>query len=201
MTDNISQLRKSTFEKCLHLLNLPQKCRVTDIACGGGWAGDIAKNLYNADVVYIDIRNRLPKDDQDRKFKRENALVQNYKDQDAVFALGLLYHLTLQQQILLNNILKGIPFILDTHVIDDLSDTSTFQGIGNEIVNIGKFKGIYRIPSYSSKCSYRYAINLFKQDYPFVHTEESLRKLFNGHKLIKVGEIIVNRSFYIGIQF
>jgi SAM-dependent methyltransferase len=201
MTDDTPQLRKLTFEKCLHLLGLSQKCRVADIACGNGWAGDMAQSLYDADVTYIDARDRIPKDGKERKFKLENVLIQNYKDKDAIFVLGLLYHLTLEQQLLLNKLLKDIPFILDTHVLDDLINTSSFEGIENEIVKIGEFKGIYRIPTYSSKCSYWYAENLFKQENPFVHTEKSLRKLFNNHKLIKVGEITPSRSYYIGMPF
>ena len=125
-------------------------------------------------VSAFDICDARVPDHARRIFRQDSALSIDYSEYDLIVCPGLLYHLSLSQQVSLVEKWKGLPVILDTHICIEPSISVVNSGL--------TFDGLFREPTWSTKVGQA-----------FVHTLDSLRRLMNNWTLVDTKISTVDR--------
>ena len=134
-------------------------CRVVDLGSGSGLIGMLIRKA-GGEVTIVDASSSRVSAEARPFFHQADAVTYSLEPFDLIVCAGLLYHLNLSSQITLAANMAGKPVILDTHFARRAD------------VIRGEFSGQFRRPTKSTKTNR-----------PFVHTIESLRKLFPQHDL------------------
>lgn len=143
-----------------HLLNMFSPCSLVDLGAGTCGASEIARR-YGFDVTAVDIEpGRVPINMRD-VYIQADALMFDITEYDLIVCEGLLYHLSIDQQIRLVQQFIGKPVLFSTHITFQIEKT------------IGCYSGQYREPTWSSKVPL-----------PWLHTLKSLITLFSDHWLL-----------------
>jgi SAM-dependent methyltransferase len=167
-----------------------------DVGCGHGKYSIIASRYFK--VTGVDARpDRVPFNHKGIDWK-----IQHVKDievtQDIVLLSGILYHLTLQDQInLVKKCSAAKVVIINTHIIEHENGS---------ILNVykrDKLSAIHKVNGYEGSL-YHEGTNLknrpmasFDNEYSFWHTEQSLIKLMAGWNLARVDpRVMEGRYFY-----
>lgn len=188
LTISFDSLRLGIFKKILDLY--PYHKKLVDLGAGScEFSKAAVEKGFN--VVAVDARSkRIP--ENIKKFGIKFIKVDiNNKDfkpvgYDLICILGLLYHLTLDEQIALLKKCSYATTIIDTHYTNDF-----------EILN-KNYKGKYYIEGEEIRKDARSA---YTSSHSFWHTEESLIKLIHdcGYEVVVkvVPEVSKERYFYI----
>jgi hypothetical protein len=173
----IGALRTKTFRWLLKdLLQLPAGTTLVDLGAGPCKFSQIARDL-GLKATAVDVRDeRLPQDLDDIAFVKSDVRAYNPEGFNVVCIIGLLYHLTLEDQIdLLTRCPVTSTIIIDTqiHVPDLVVREANRDGFADRIVTEEPYTGVLYpelnnpMASWGNKTS-------------FWHTEASLLSLLEN---------------------
>jgi hypothetical protein len=89
--------------------------KVIDLATGAGWFARIMADL-GWHVTAIDARDREWEPYSSVTWRHQDVRDADLRGYDLILCLGIFYHLTLEDQLVLLSKCEGTPLILDTHV-------------------------------------------------------------------------------------
>lgn len=125
--------RTYSFLRALDDIKDKKNKKAVDLGCGHCKFSDIAsvffKSVYSVDSRTVRVPSVLP---GNVNYIQDNAVEHDLKNYDVIICLGLLYHLTAEEQIHILTKALGKELIIDTHM-------SIF---GNEVVSEG-YRGMY----------------------------------------------------------
>lgn len=139
-------LRTKTFRWLMgDVLRPPAGARVADLGAGPCVFSKIARDL-GLDVTAVDVRDaRLPRDLGTITFVKSDIRAFDPSGYDIILILGLLYHLTVPDQIsLLMRCPASSTLIIDTqvHIPELVVQESNRDGFGDRLVTQGPYTGV-----------------------------------------------------------
>jgi predicted RNA methylase len=115
----MAKLRMINFDRALKQVKNKKKLVAVDLGAGHcNISIEAAKHFKH--ITAVDSRDmRVPSELPDNvNFILENAVEHDLSGYDVVFAFGLLYHLTCEEQLKIMSKAKGKTLIIDTHTTD-----------------------------------------------------------------------------------
>ena len=171
--------------------------KLLDIATGHG-KFSILSNKLGFDVTAIDARDiRFPKNQNDIKWIKQELEELNDFNFDVILMLGILYHLTLDDQLLLFEKIKNNNkcklLIIDTHICMSIPSVKVNEYEGKMFGEVKNQEDIKNIPTAA-----------FNNVTAFWPTKESLRKMIVSCGYYELYEIVPyhypDRTFFIAIK-
>lgn len=130
---SIDEHRTYSFLNALNEIDDKGKKIAVDLGCGHCKFTDLAsiffKEVYAVDSRIVRVPKTLPKNVE---FIHDNAVTHDLSNYDVIICLGLLYHLTAQEQIYILKKSLGRELIIDTHMALK----------GKEVISEG-YKGVF----------------------------------------------------------
>lgn len=199
-TNDIGQLRQATFRELLGLAgrDLPNKApraRVYDLGAGPCIFAKIAQDA-GFDVTAVDGRDdRLPADVGRITFVKADVREFPISDAEIVVNLGLMYHLTLSDQVrLLERVPKGAKMIMDTQVhIRHQIPPEGRTNIGEDCSRDSYHGALYK--------ENQNAMASIGNPYSFIHTTESQERLFENTGFRRLTTVVPHHCTKYGARF
>lgn len=123
----MAKLRMINFDRALQFIDNKKKLKAIDL--GAGHCNiSIEASKYFKHITAVDSRDMRVPDSlpNNVNFILDNAVEHDLTSYDVIFAFGLLYHLTLEEQLNIIGKAKGKILIIDTHTTD--KPTTTING-------------------------------------------------------------------------
>jgi len=174
---DVNVLRTKTFRWLLNeVLKRAPGATFADLGAGPCVFSRIARDSGYR-VTAVDVRDeRVPRDLAEIEFVKSDVREYNPQDQDVIAIIGLLYHLTLQDQLdLLGRCPSTSTLIIDTqvHIPELVVRESNRGGFSDRIVTEGPYSGVMYPELNNPMASWGNATS-------FWHTEPSLLRLLEN---------------------